>query len=182
MRLRPLRPADVECVYLNVRHEAVSRWTLMVPYPYSRSDAAAFIRRARYRLRQGQSYALGLTGMNDDRIIGVVDLMSISQPDRSAALGYWLGMDYWGNGLMTDAVVRTVSFGFETLNLHRITAEVFLENPASCRVLEKAGFSFEGTGRQSKFKHGQWRDMLCFGLLKSEFQGWHGQNRPPRIR
>jgi ribosomal-protein-alanine N-acetyltransferase len=63
---------------------------------------------------------------------------------HAAGLGYWLGGEFWGRGIMTEAVAALTDFCFDNFPLHRISAEVFANNPASARVLEKAGCLFEG--------------------------------------
>ncbi len=91
------------------------------------------------------------------------------QPDvycRSAELGYWLGEDYWGRGIMSRAVREICEYGFENLDIVRIFAGAFARNTGSRRVLEKAGFEFEGTMRSSVFKNGEIIDSCMYALLK----------------
>ena len=61
---------------------------------------------------------------------------------RSAEIGYWLGESFWGRGIMTEAVQALTEYGLQQLGLARIYAGIFESNPASCRVLEKAGYAF----------------------------------------
>lgn len=84
----------------------------------------------------------------------------------SAELGYWLGEPYWGRGLMTEAVKAAVEYGFTELRLKRIFAGVFETNPASAKVLEKAGFVFESRMSKAVFKEGQFLDQLMFVMIK----------------
>ena len=85
---------------------------------------------------------------------------------QTAELGYYLAEEYWGNGLMTQAVRQICSFVFEQSDILRIYAEPFAYNIASCRVLEKAGFTCEGTLRQNAVKNGRVLDMKMYALLK----------------
>ena len=74
---------------------------------------------------------------------------------HTATVGYWLGEEFWGRGIMTEAVTAVTDFCFENFPLRRISAEVFANNPASARVLEKAGFTFEGCLKNNVLKDGE---------------------------
>jgi RimJ/RimL family protein N-acetyltransferase len=84
----------------------------------------------------------------------------------TAELGYWLGEAYWRRGITTAAVRAVVQHGFDMLPLHRVEAYVYATNPASARVLEKAGFAFEGRLRRSVVKAGQVLDSLLYARLR----------------
>lgn len=84
---------------------------------------------------------------------------------RSAEIGYWLGEDYWRKGIMTEAVKAVTAFAFANFDLCRIYAGVFATNPASVRVLEKAGYHFEGRLKKSITKFGQTYDQLLFAKV-----------------
>ena len=87
---------------------------------------------------------------------------------RSGELGYWLGEEFWGRGIMTAAVQRICREGFERFDLVRIYAEPFASNTASRRVLEKAGFTLEGVMRRGVYKDGQVLDYCMYALLRDE--------------
>jgi [ribosomal protein S5]-alanine N-acetyltransferase len=77
-------------------------------------------------------------------------------------VGYWLAEEFWGRGIMTEAVTAVTDFCFENFPLRRICAEVFANNPASARVLEKAGFIFEGRLKNNVVKDGEVLDSLLY--------------------
>lgn len=81
-------------------------------------------------------------------------------------MGYWLGEQFWGRGIMTEAVAAVTDFCFENFPLRRISAEVFANNPASARVLEKAGFTFEGRLKNHVLKEGKLLDTLLYARIK----------------
>ena len=87
---------------------------------------------------------------------------------RTAELGYYLGRPYWGQGLMTSAVQQAVDYVFQHSDILKIFAEPFARNQASCRVLEKAGFSLEGVLKCHAVKNGEILDMKLYARLKSE--------------
>jgi ribosomal-protein-alanine N-acetyltransferase len=85
---------------------------------------------------------------------------------HTASLGYWLGEEFWGRGIMTEAVAAFTDFCFENFPLRRISAEVFANNPASARVLEKTGFIFEGRLKNNVVKDGELLDSLLYAKKK----------------
>lgn len=86
----------------------------------------------------------------------------------TAELGYWLAEPFWGRGIATAAVRAIVPHGFASLPLNRIEAYVYANNPASARVLEKAGFTCEGRLRRSVIKDDQVLDSLVYARLRDE--------------
>lgn len=85
---------------------------------------------------------------------------------RSAEIGYWLGEPYWGRGIATAALSALTDYAFERFDLVRIDAGVFEWNPASCRVLEKAGYQREARLRKSVSKDGEIIDRLIYARLR----------------
>jgi RimJ/RimL family protein N-acetyltransferase len=100
--------------------------------------------------------------------IGLCDLMKVELPTRSAVLGIWIGRPWWNDGYGTDAVHTLCRFGFEHMNLHRISLEVNADNERAIRAYEKAGFRIEGRLREAAFVHGGRVDVLVMGVLASE--------------
>jgi [ribosomal protein S5]-alanine N-acetyltransferase len=92
-----------------------------------------------------------------------------SEQHRRAALGYWCAVGFWGQGYATEAVRGVIDYGFRVLALHRVHADCHGDNPASRRVLEKAGIKFEGRLRQHSFRVDRFADKLQFGVLRDEW-------------
>jgi [ribosomal protein S5]-alanine N-acetyltransferase len=84
----------------------------------------------------------------------------------TAELGYWLSEDFWGHGITSEAVPAFTNYCFENFPLHRIYAEPYANNPASARVLEKAGFVLEGRLKNNIFKDGQILSSLLYAKTK----------------
>lgn len=83
-------------------------------------------------------------------------------------MGYYIAEGYWGKGIMTEAVKQSCEYVFDSSDIIRIYAEPFAHNSASCRVLEKAGFQYEGTLRSNAVKNGKVIDMRMYSLLNRE--------------
>src|SRR4029077_6600870 len=81
---------------------------------------------------------------------------------HTPTVGYWLGEQFWGRGIMTEVVTAVTDFCFDNFPLRRISAEVFANDPASARVLEKAGLAFEGRLKNNVVKDGQVLDSLLY--------------------
>ncbi len=164
--LRRPRDTDAADIYENVNNAAVVRWTLRIPYPYPPQEALMFIRSSRYRWRKGSGYVFAIVSKGTGRTVGIISLMDMDHEHHCAELGYWLGEPYWGQGLATEAVSLVLRFAFDMLELHRVTANVFSENSASSRVLEKNGFQKEGVRRKARYRFGEWYDEVLYGLLR----------------
>jgi len=161
--LRPWREGDQEAI---VRHGSSREvWINLrdrFPHPYTRPDADAWLRLACH-LPPHTQFAVEVDG---EAAGGIgLDL----QPDvhrRSAEIGYWLGKRFWGRGIMTEAVIAVTELGFASFDLCRIYACVFAWNPASARVLEKAGYQLEGRLRRSVTKAGHTIDQLLYAVIR----------------
>ncbi len=132
------------------------------PYPYKRAHAAAWIQHVKAQKPQ-TNFAIA----SDGELIGGIGLELQGDVHRlSAEIGYWLGEPYWGKGIATRAVRALTEYGFANYPLVRIFAGVFEWNPASARVLEKAGYVFEGRLRKSAIKDGKIIDQVLYAIVR----------------
>ncbi len=135
-----------------------------LPYPYTEHDAEEFIR-AMLSADKDSTFAFAIT--LDDKVIGSIGVFRKDNIHfRTAEMGYYIGKPYWGNGYVTNAVRQVCAYVFENTDIIRIFAEPFAHNKASCRVLEKAGFQYEGTLRCNAVKCGNIVDMKMYALVK----------------
>jgi len=148
------RHADNRKVWLNVRDR--------FPHPYTLADAEAWVARVTAATPETQ-FAIEVEG----EAAGGIGLFLQEDVARySAELGYWLGEDHWGRGLMTGVVRGFTEFAFSTFELCRIYAVVFEWNPASMRVLEKAGYALEGQHRRAAVKDGRVLDQRTYAVTR----------------
>ena len=141
-----------------------------IPYPYSEQDGIDFIS-SMLSANEDEIFAFAIT--LDDRAIGSIGVYRQKNIHRQTAeMGYYLAEAYWGKGIMTDAVKQVCEYVFQNSDILRIYAEPFAYNTGSCRVLEKAGFQYEGTLRNHAVKNGKVIDMRMYSLLREE-QGNH---------
>jgi [ribosomal protein S5]-alanine N-acetyltransferase len=131
------------------------------PHPYRIQDAKLFIKRVN-AAHPRTVFAIA----TKSEAIGSIGLMLGADVHRfTAEMGYWLAEPFWGKGIMTQAVRFISNWAFRELKLHRIYAEPYATNPASHRVLEKAGFFREGILRSSAFKDGSIRDQFLYSRV-----------------
>ncbi len=137
-----------------------------LPYPYTEQDGIEYISEMLFA-DKNESFAFAITV--DKKVIGSIGAFRQKNIHRQTAeLGYYIAEDYWGKGIMTEAVKQICRFVFDHSDIIRIYAEPFAYNVASCRVLEKAGFQYEGTLRNNAVKNGKIVDMKMFALLKRD--------------
>ncbi len=167
--LSPLDWSDQDALVEHLQVREIAQNTLRIPYPYTSADAETWLEQ-RISHRQEQPTPVTFAVRNPDgRLIGVVGAEDHEVgTSHRANLGYWLAQPYWGRGLMTNAVQRYVRYAFGPLGLARLTAEVLPWNEASCRVLEKTGFRYEGRLRNHHEKNGVLVDALHYGLLRED--------------
>lgn len=113
-----------------------------------------------------KTFAFAVTA--DNKVIGSIGVFRQENIHRQTGeLGYCIAEEYWGKGIMTEAVKQICTYVFDKSDIIRIYAESFAYNAASCRVLEKAGFQYEGTLRNNAVKNSKVIDMRMYSLLKT---------------
>src|SRR5690606_22707530 len=105
----------------------------------------------------------------DDALFGMVGL-HMGEEHKGAEVGYWIGVLYWKLGYATEAAQRVLDWGFQMLGLNRINGQLFAGNPASGRVMQKIGMKYEGTLRQHFIRFDEFRDSVCYGILREEWE------------
>ena len=162
-RLRPFREGDRASIarYANNRRIWINLRDRF-PHPYTPADADAWIRRVALHGPPTQC-AIEVAG---EAVGGIGITLQEDVHRRSAELGYWLGEPFWGRGIMSEAVPAFTTYAFATCDLCRIYATVFEWNPASARILEKAGYVLGGRLRMSVTKDGRTIDQLLYARVR----------------
>jgi len=134
------------------------------PHPFSLTAAENWLKKAVER--QPETFFAIAT---EEGLIGSIGFAIQEDVYRlSAEIAYWLAEPYWGRGVTTWAVQTVTAYAFERCNLMRLYAGVFASNPASARVLEKSGYTFEGRLRKSVIKHERIMDQYLYAIVRSE--------------
>ncbi len=179
MRIYPIRTErlvlrfpemrDAPALVKLLRDPSVSRNIPRINYPYTRADAAKWLRRVR-KPRYNPSFGRGYDFMIEmgGEVVGCCHL-SWNLKERRAFFGYWVGKPYRGQGIATEAARGLVDFAFGRLGAERVWAMAFADNLASRRVLMRAGLEQEALLRRNAFIRRRWRDDACYGVLRREW-------------
>lgn len=162
--LRPWRKGDEEALvrYANNRNVWLNLRDLF-PYPYTLEHAQEWL--VRCSATSGPPHNLAIEHAGE--AIGSVGLSPMVDVTRfTAEIGYWLGEPFWGRGFATEALRRFSEYAFESFSFERLEAWIFASNPASGRVLDKAGYTYEGTLKRSAFKDGRFLDCHVYARLR----------------
>jgi RimJ/RimL family protein N-acetyltransferase len=110
---------------------------------------------------------LGVMADEPGAAFGVIVTRPTRQPGR-ATVGYYIGTEYWGQGVMNSVLSAFIRFGFETLDFYKIEATVFHTNQRAIRLAESVGMRREGTIRHAFFKRETWIDYELFAIFRDE--------------
>lgn len=136
------------------------------PNPYTLEDANWYINDC--ICKEGKKQIVRAISV-DEKAVGTIGIFVKEDVlEKSAELGYWLSQDYWNNGIMTEAVKIICREAFSKFDIVRIFAEPFECNAASRKVLEKAGFTYEGTMRNGIYKNGNICSYCVYSVLREE--------------
>lgn len=166
LRLRPFGSGDAHRVQVLIDDPDIARNTLTIPHPYPAGLAERWI------AGHAEEWAAGRKGvwavcLADGELVGAAGL-HMEPAHKRAELGYWIARAHWGRGIATEAVQALVAHAFDELALERVCAHHFTWNPASGRVLEKAGLLREGLLRAHVQKDGRAADNVLYGLARSD--------------
>ena len=149
-----VRHANNRNVWLNLRDR--------FPHPYTRNDARLWLESV-VGLKPETNFAIAV---GDEAVGGIGFTVQPDVARRSAEIGYWLGESFWGRGITTEALMAVTDYAFSHYDVCRLYAHVFDWNGASARVLEKAGYVFEGRMRKAVIKDGQTIDQLMYAMIR----------------
>lgn len=166
--MRPLESTDSDAILALAAAPEIAANTF-VPHPYTPEAAGEFIQRGQAGWRDGEAYVFGIIEKSSQCFAGCMGIHPVPEHNR-AEVGYWIGLPYWGRGLATAALRLLLQFGFERLELNRVEAGHFVHNPASGRVMEKAGMRFEARRCQYVLHHDQYKDVLWYAILRGDYQ------------
>ena len=119
--------------------------------------------------RSRKLFQWGICSRETDEVFGTCTLFNVDLGNRRAEVGFALGRNAWGHGLATEALEVLIKFVFDTLDLHRLEADVGPKNERSLQVLEHQGFQREGYLRERWHQLGNFHDTVLLGLLKRDW-------------
>lgn len=167
--LRAFTLADAKRVQELAGVFEVADTTGQMPHPYLDGMAEDWIMGQAEEFREGSAITFAITQKKNGEVIGAIGL-TLNAHHKRAEMGYWLGVPYWNCGYTTEAARAVLRYAFQQLGLVRVYASHFARNPASGRVMQKAGMRYEGTLRQHFIRWTEPEDMVYYGILKEEWQ------------
>ena len=165
--LRKMRMSDAAGVHRYAKDPEVARHVLWEAHR-SLWETRAYIRFLLYQYRNGDPGSWAIVLRESGKVIGTIGYMNYSPDNATVEVGYSLSREHWGKGLMTEALRAVIGESFRVLQLHRIEAMHFTDNPASGRVMEKCGMRKEGELRQRLYNKGKFADVALYAILRSD--------------
>lgn len=166
--LRQILIGDADDVFDYSKREETSKYLLWSPHP-TVGFTRKYLSYLQGQYRRRAFYDFALVDKKSGRIIGTCGFTSFDLDNNSAEVGYVLSPDFWGQGLAAEALSTLMHFGFWELSLHRLTARILEGNSQSVRVAEKCGFRHEATHRSALMVKGEFRTVLEYAVLRSEW-------------
>jgi len=162
--IRPFRSGDKADLAKNLNNFEITKFLSRVPFPYTKKDAQNWIEESQKQYRKCKPDSLSFAITIKDKVVGGIGFNEIE--DFKADIGYWLGEKHWVNGIMTEAVKKLIQYGFNQLNLVRISAITLIDNTPSQKVLLKCGFIKEGELHKYLKKDDKIEDVFLFAITK----------------
>jgi RimJ/RimL family protein N-acetyltransferase len=170
LRLRPLELSDALEIQRNACIREIADTMISLPHPYPVGEAERYISRKQNECEAGSSVTFLIEKKQEKGFCGLIEVRDIDQEHSQGELSFWLALNSWGHGYMSEVVKVIVRYVFEELSLNRLYAYHMLRNPATGRVLEKSGFKQEGLLRQRVQKWGKFEDVVILAILRQEWQ------------
>lgn len=167
--LRPFTLDDAKDVQSLAGKKGIADTTLFIPHPYPDGAAEEWIGTHTTKFLNKEEVIFAITLKENFKLIGAIGLV-INKMFNNAEAGYWIGVQYWGNGYCTEALKAIINYGFGTLQLNKIHAHHMTTNPASGRVMLKCGMSIEGSLKKHILKNNVYEDIVLYGILRDEFR------------
>ena len=170
LMLRKITLEDAQDIFGYSKDPEVTRFVTWEPHK-SIDDSINFLKSVIQRYENNEPSDWGIIYKENNKFIGTCGYVLWVPVHSLAEIAYALSREYWGKGLVTEAVKEVIKHGFEKMNLNRIYARCFVENIGSQKVLEKVGMKFEGILREQMFIKGTFRDMKIYSILRKEYYG-----------
>ncbi len=162
--LREILPSDAEALFRMRSDERVMRY-LGRPMQTDVSEAAQMIDNIRNLFAQNEAVTRGISLHDEPALIGTVGFWKMDKAHHRTEIGYALNADYWGRGIMDEAMTAAIEYCFTVLDFHSIEANTDPENAASGRILEKHGFVQEAYFRENYYFEGRFLDSRIYSKI-----------------
>ena len=171
LRLRAVKMDDAEAIFRALGDPEVVRYFGVAPMA-SLGEAKERVMTVQNAYATQKGIRWVITWRKSDEYLGSCAFWRLIKEHYAAELGYELARDYWGQGVMPEAVSAVLNYGFATMGLHRVEAHIHPDNTGSRRVLEKLGFVREGYFREAYYEptSGLFTDTAVYSLLQANWR------------
>ncbi len=165
-RLRLFRLEDAESLVRHANNPKIAaRLRDRFPHPYTMKNAREFLGVVTEFKDDSPEFVFAIEV--DGEAVGAIGVILGTDIERvSGELGYWLSEEYWSRGIVTKAIRQFAPWAMDRFGLTRLHADTFHDNPASGRVLEKAGFTKESVKRRAAIKNGEIKDLNVYAMVR----------------
>ena len=162
--LREIVPDDAESLFRLRSNEQAMRY-LGRPLHKDINEAAQMIENLRQSFSKNESVIWGISHHGRPNLIGNISFWKMDKENHRTEIGYMLHPDYWGQGIMSEAMTAALEYCFQVLNFHSVEANTDPENAASGRLLEKHGFVQEAYFRENLYFEGRFLDSRIYSKI-----------------
>jgi ribosomal-protein-alanine N-acetyltransferase len=166
--LRRLQAHDVDDIFEYASDPEVAKYTSWAAHA-TIQDSDKFLDYVLELYEKGDVAPWGVMYKPKAKLVGTCGFLDWYLPASWAEIGYALSREYWGRGLMTEAVRAVIAFGFRAMQLNRVQGRCEVENIASIRVMEKVGMKREGVLREHEYAKGRYLDIAIYSILRGEY-------------
>ncbi|GMK41292.1 GNAT family N-acetyltransferase [Paenibacillus sp. CCS19] len=164
-----LETGDADALYalIDRNRDYIGQWLKFPSMTLSVDDSGAFIERTRLRYAKDDGYWIGI--WEGSQLVGSIGYLYMDQDNRKTEIGYWLGREFEGRGIITRAIQALIQFAFSRLHMNKIEIGAASSNARSRAIPERLGFQREGEIRDYEFINGHYLNRVIYGLTASEW-------------
>lgn len=168
IRLELIEEVHAESLFnlVNTSRSYLKQWLPWVDFTINVDDTKNYIKSSLKRYSENNGFDCVIIYNND--VAGIIGLHKIDHANRITSIGYWLGENFQGYGIMTKACNALMEYCFKTLHLNKVVINCATENLKSQAIPERLNFKKEGTIRQGEFLNGKFVDYYLYSRLRNE--------------
>ena len=170
IELRPIEERDATRIFAltDANRGYLRQWLPWVDGTRTVEDTLAFI--STLNIQRTSNGSFGCVILYKRQIVGTISFHLIDWSNRRVEIGYWLGAEFQGRGIMTKACKAMVAYAFDEWQLNKVEIRCAPDNMPSCAIPQRLGFTYEGTIRQAEWLYDHYVDLKLFGMLESEWR------------
>lgn len=153
---------------IDANRQHLRRWLPWVDKQVSSEESKLFIRRSLQQIAENNGFQCAI--WHKKRLAGVIGYHAINWPNRRTSIGYWLGQEFIGKGIMTMACRALTHYALVDMKLNRVEIACAVENRKSCAIPERLGYTLEGTLREGEWLYDHFVDHHLYGMLASDWK------------